>query len=131
MTKKCFNFPIDIYNQFDGETKLKTVIEIAVAGIPKDKCSVILEEDKLYVSINTPTEKQEQNSKTDTQKSTKENTVRREYIQHSISQAHGNITWMLSPTIDKNAICVQYNEGILKIQLPFKAKEKQEAKHLF
>lgn len=133
MTKKCFSFPIDIYNQFKGETKLKTVIEIAVAGVPKDKCSVILEEDKILVSINQPKEKQAQKqteTKT-TDKTSTETEIRREYIQHSISQAHGSITWVLSPTVNKSKIKVEYNEGILRIELPFKEKEKPEVKHLF
>lgn len=129
MTKKCFNFPIDIYNEYNGETKTKTVIEIAVAGIPKEKCSVILEQDKLLVSINQPKEKEAEAEKENTD--TKEPEIRREYIQHGISQTHGNITWVLAPIVNKKLIKVDYNEGILKIELPVKEKEKPEVKHLF
>ena len=128
MTKKCFNFPIDIYDELVGEIRTKTVIEIAVAGIPKEKCSVILEEDKLLVTINQPDSSEKTEQETETKK---EEAPRREYIQHGISQTHGNITWLLSPNINKKSIKVDYNEGILKIELPYKEKEKSEVKHLF
>jgi HSP20 family molecular chaperone IbpA len=105
-------YPVDIYNVVsESEKVISTVIEIAVAGVPKDACTVKIEENKLLVQIG---------------KSEQEEAKNKKMIQKQISKRTANMSWILNDKVDKKQISVQYVDGILKINLPFVESELNE-----
>lgn len=109
--KQGFAFPVDIYNVTVDEKIVKTVVEIAMAGVPKDWCNVRIDNNKLIVDIKKPEENKEE---------TKEERV---YVQRQISQRSTYISWILNDKINKKKVTVDYKDGILKISLPFVESE--------
>ena len=119
--EKCFNssrfkqsmvYPVDVYNILENDKPVATVIEIACAGMSKDKISVNVNGNKLYVEIGYEF-KSEENEET-----TSDVTEQREYIQKTIAGRSAKMSWTLRNNIDKANIKVSYTDGILKISLP-------------
>lgn len=120
--EKCFNssrfkqsmvYPVDVYNILDEDKPIMTVIEIACAGMKKDKISVNVNGNKLYVDIGYELDKSSENNET-----VEEQTENREYIQKTIAGRCAKMSWTLRNNIDKSNIKVSYTDGILKIALP-------------
>lgn len=114
--KQMSVYPTDIYNVKDeNEQVIATVIEMAMAGIDKDNCSINIENNELILNIG--------NMIRDTDKSDEEditeNKFTKEYIQKQISERSAVMRWTLGNKIDKDNISVKYKNGILKITLPF------------
>jgi HSP20 family molecular chaperone IbpA len=105
-------YPVDVYNILENDKPVATVIEIACAGMSKDKISVNVNGNKLYVEIGYEF-KSEENEET-----TSDVTEQREYIQKTIAGRSAKMSWALRNNIDKANIKVSYTDGILKISLP-------------
>jgi HSP20 family protein len=122
--KQMSVYPTDIYTRLDNDGKpFETIIEIAVAGIKKEDCSVELDNNVLVVSIGKIA-----NPKTD--ETSDEDVIgieKRDYIQKQIATRTTIMRWTLGNRINKEQIAVQSKDGILKISLPY--LEKTETKH--
>ena len=55
-----------------------------------------------------------------------EENIRKEYLVNQIAQRHAIMNWTLGNNIDKKRISVEFENGILKIILPFRPKEEIE-----
>lgn len=119
-TKTCFPFPIDIYNEYEGDKCVETIIQIAAAGWTKEDCSVNLDKDTIIIKIQESEKEKAEPVKT------------KKYIQKQISKTNGTIKWNLSPNVDKENINVDFQNGILKINIPIKKKQDEvSVKKLF
>jgi HSP20 family molecular chaperone IbpA len=139
-------YPTDIYTLMQDDEAIATVIEIACAGISRDRCEVKLDENKLFVNIGFILEtghepvsepvKEEKQSKKSKAKETKtepvvectEAKIERKYIQKQIAERTASMSWTLSNKIDKKNIDVKYVDGVLKITCPYRKKDADETK---
>lgn len=114
--KQMSVYPTDIYNVKDeNEQVIATVIEMAMAGIDKDNCSINIENNELILNIGNVISDANKSDEEDTS----ENKFTKEYIQKQISGRSAVMRWTLGNKIDKDNISVKYKNGILKITLPF------------
>ncbi len=133
-------YPTDIYNLLEGEEVTATIIEIACAGITRNKCKVELNENKLIVDIgiecaeddnvNEPVEKATKKSKK-TEPVTEETVnvkIEKQYIQKQIAERQAHMQWTISNKIDKKNIDVKYEDGVLKITCPWQKKDPEDSK---
>ena len=114
--KQMSVYPTDIYNVKDeNEQVIATVIEMAMAGIDKDNCSINIENNELILNIGNVISDANKSDEEDTS----ENKFTKEYIQKQISSRSAIMRWTLGNKIDKDNISVKYKNGMLKITLPF------------
>ena len=115
-------YPTDIYNEYQDDKIINTVIEIACAGMTKQQFNVEIKEDQLIVDLGLIADEQE------TEEDKKKPVIKRKYIQNQIAGRSSHISWRLSDNVDKNNIKVKYSDGILQIKLPMLAKEEPKSK---
>ena len=77
-------------------------VSVALAGIPKENVEVTVEGDVLNISIN---------------KTEREETKRKNYLQKGISQRTGRLQYGLHG-VDKEKIKASFVDGMLKVELP-------------
>lgn len=83
-------------------------IDVTLAGIPKDNIDITIENDVLIVSIN---------------KTEKEKDKNRNYLRKGISQRAMQLRYGLN-RIDKDKICANLSDGMLKVVLPLAEEAK-------
>lgn len=115
-------YPTDIYNEYQGDKLIDTVIEIACAGMTKKHFNVEIKEDQLIVELGLIADEQE------TEEDKKKPVIKRKYIQNQIAGRTSHISWRLSDNVDKNNIKVKYIDGILQIKLPIIEKTEPKSK---
>ena len=130
--KKMTVYPTDIYEVLENGKPVKTVIEIATAGITKDKCKVKVEGNKLFVDIGAASvpiqESEKAKVKTEPKEEkegSKEPEITRRYKQKEIAQRSAYMSWTLSDNINKKKIDVKYVNGVLTITIPYNTKSKE------
>jgi HSP20 family molecular chaperone IbpA len=117
-------YPTDIYNEIINDKVIATVIEVAIAGVKKEHCSIKLEGNKLQVAIgvekseNTIEEIPEKKKSKKTAELVEEPVIIKDYIQQQISERTAYINWTISNRVEKDKIEVSCTDGILKIRLP-------------
>ena len=101
-------YPTDIYDKYDGDKKIATVIEIAAAGFKKEECKVSVKDDILTLKLV----KQDSKAPTDSEG------ITRKYHAKKIAYRTATFSWTLAQNVEKEKISVKYEDGVLKIELP-------------
>lgn len=113
--RKMTVYPTDIYELYEKDKPVATVIEIATAGINKENCKVRIDGNKLFVDIDNSAKIEEPMEK--------EN---KRWIQKQIAKRSASMSWTIGNNIDKKKVEVKYTDGVFKITLPYnKTKEKE------
>ena len=136
-------YPTDVYYVYKNDIPQECIIDIALAGMNKENCEVKVNNNKLIVEvgkiqtkpiIEQPKEesksvfkkKNKSNVKAEVEAEAAEENIRKEYLVNQIAQRHAIMNWTLGNNIDKKRISVEFENGILKIILPFRPKEEIE-----
>jgi HSP20 family molecular chaperone IbpA len=136
-------YPTDVYYVYKNDIPQECIIDIALAGMNKENCEVKVNNNKLIVEVGKMQiqdkpiiEQPKEESKSVFKKKNKSNVkaeveaaeenIRKEYLVNQIAQRHAIMNWTLGNNIDKKRISVEFENGILKIILPFRPKEEIE-----
>lgn len=110
--KNQFTLPCDVYDKYQGDKKLATVIEIAAAGFKKEDCTVSVKNDILTLKLGKTAGSPEEGVYKDGEN------ITRKYLSKRIANRTATFSWTLAQNIDTEKISVKYEDGILKIELP-------------
>lgn len=109
-------YPYDIYHRVIEGKRVATIIQIAAAGFSKQQCIVNVKGNVLSLTLQK--KKIQQNNSTSGQQQVLVPVQQKQYIQRKIAYRTTKLSWSLSERSDIDNIAVQYNNGILKIQIP-------------